>query len=67
MKKKGKVEKYLKITKWECPKCGSISLSSSPHIFFGLPLTSMKVKGFAKKFYYKCDECGAILYSLEEL
>ena len=54
MKKKGKTKTPIKITKWECPKCGSISLTST-------------VKGFVKRYYYKCDECGAILYSLEEL
>ena len=67
MKKKGKTKKYTKIIKRICPFCDSHRLYSSPHILYGRPLTSMKFRGFVERFYYKCEDCGKILYSLKDL
>ncbi len=67
MKKKEETEKYKMITKIECPKCGSIKLSSWIKFGPGLGLTKVKAGGFTNMFYYECDDCGAICYSLGEL
>ena len=57
----------IRITKRECLKCKSPRLIPWINIAPNLPLTSMKVKGFAEKFFYKCDDCGTTCYSIEDL
>jgi len=57
--------RFFELEGKECAVCGSIQLSPYPDLPKILP-TSIKIKGWAEKFFYKCDNCGTKLYSFKK-